>query len=94
VRFGREINDRFRTVVECSGNCVAIGDVATNEPMAVFVESVHVVEIAGVSQGVEISDVAIFAFFQDQPYESRSDKTGAAGDKNFSHVPLQKQKIE
>jgi hypothetical protein len=91
VRLSGEINDRVYIMIQRRVYRRAIGDVAANKSMAVFVESRQVVEITGVSERVEVGYKTIFGFIQNQPDESRSNKTSTACHENFSHVSLQKR---
>ena len=64
---------------------MAIGDVAFDEMVPVIIKSIEIIQVAGVSESIEIRDLARGNLIEKQPHEGRPNESRAACNKEPSH---------
>ena len=65
-------------------HCLGIANIAVHEAVASLIQALEVVEIAGVGQGVEVCDFAVWDLIQQQPDKRRPNESRPAGNKYLS----------
>src|SRR5262245_54963009 len=85
VRFGREVEDGIAAIRHRIRHGGAIADITFYESVSRVIDARQVFEISGVSEGVEIYDLEVGVFIQDQTNKRRSDKPCSACHENRFH---------
>ena len=83
VRLGREVDEGVRSILKSGADGNSVGDVAADKAMALIIDALEIIEIARVSQGIEIGDAPGGTFSQHQTDKRRADEASPACDEKM-----------
>ena len=87
MRLGGQMDETVELMLlEQLHNEVLVGDVALDEMVVGLAVNVgQILQVAGISQVVEVEDFVLGVLVHEEPHDVGSDKAGAAGDEYFFH---------